>query len=259
MLKTIIFSKDRPMQLDLLLRSLPALSSPPTVIYRGDDVIYGDFADRCTLLKEHNFYDDTMRVLRSTREPFTMMLTDDTVFLQRPDMQSACATLADHPKALVFSLRLGENTTWCYMLGTAQVAVGMVHHGPAVLEWCVGLSTGDFAYPFDLSSSIYRTSDLVRWANTLGRFRNPNELEATLSKTPISADASMVSFARSVAVSVPMNVTQELWTNKYSGTQATSVPTLLARWKDGWRFDLPVSKLKTSSAHECLQLKQIRR
>jgi hypothetical protein len=52
-----------------------------------------------------------------------MMLTDDTVFLQRPDMQSACATLADHPKALVFSLRLGENTTWCYMLGTAQVAV----------------------------------------------------------------------------------------------------------------------------------------
>jgi hypothetical protein len=259
MLKTIIFSKDRPMQLDLLLRSLPALSSPPIVIYRGDDTIYNAFADRCTLLKEHNFYDDTMRVFRSTREPFTMMLTDDTVFLQRPDMPSACAILADHPKALVFSLRLGDNTTWCYMLGVAQVAAGMVYHGPAVREWPIALASGDFAYPFDLSSSIYRTSDLVRWANTLGRFRNPNELEATLSKTPISADATMVSFARSVAVSVPMNVTQELWANKHSGTHATSVQTLLSRWKDGWRFELPTSKLKTSSAHECIQLNQIRR
>jgi hypothetical protein len=259
---TLIFSKDRPMQLDLLLRTLPALSTPPTVLYKSttpDDPTAAAFADRCVLRKESDFYDDTIQVLRSIREPFTMVLTDDTVFLTPCDVSAACSALGDRAGALVFSLRLGRNTTWCYMLDVSQNAYFCSHANGSVLEWPIASASGDFAYPFDLSSSIYRTADLVRWVGMVGRFRNPNELEALMSRVPVSSASTMLSFARSVAVSVPLNVTQELWTNKHGGDRWTSVATLLLRWKLGWRFVIPDSKTKTSSAHECIQLSQERR
>lgn len=245
------------MQLDLLLRTLPP-GLNVHVLYRGDPDEYREAVSSyngVSLCREQQFYDDTLQLIRSAQDDCIMLLTDDTIFITSDvSLGRAREALRSDVTSLVFSLRLGTNTTWCYMLDSAQRPANATSRDGEVLRWYVQGSTGDFEYPFDLSSSIYRRADLIQRIEQLpGRFRNPNELEAMLSRMPMHPNATMLSFVRSVATSVPMNVTQELWTNKHCGTNETCTYALRKAWQRGQRFKIP-SKLKTpKSAHECIQ------
>jgi GT2 family glycosyltransferase len=142
--------------------------------------------------------------------------------------------LADDPELLVVSLRLGWNTTHCYMLDTAQTA-------PETWKYPWADHDLDFGYPFDLSSSIYRVADVLPLLE-MPAYSNPNTLEAFLdwSKDQFKDTRPLLLFdGNSRAFANPLNKVQTIFTGNKSGRDSRySIERLAALFDKGYRIDI---------------------
>ena len=88
-------------------------------------------------------------------------------------------SLNTYPDALGFSLRHGTNTSYCYPLRVDQelLTFSSIEHDFLLFDWTV--AEHDFAYPLEVSSSVYRVKDIT--AVLQDSFVNPNTLEAYLN------------------------------------------------------------------------------
>jgi len=98
----------------------------------------------------------------------------------------------------------------------------------------------DWGYPFDVSSSLFRTETILR---VLGdrRPENPNRLEATLAESaPLVAEESpfLACLDRSACFAIPWNRTQDEFRNRCGGQLHTSIELLAKRFDEGWRMDV---------------------
>jgi hypothetical protein len=276
-MKALAFSRDRPMQLDALLRSLSMHSTEEL----GVDVLC-KFTSKRTLdaytvalnqphcarvnfHAEQDFEADVRRLLARAGE-HALFLVDDTVFVRRWE-PSLCATaMTRGPGAIGVSLRLGDNATYCYPHARAQpipdrgplpddIGTGLwAHHWPG--------ADGDFGYPLELSSSVYRTADILAALEGVS-FTNPNTLEATLAaRAPMFASARpwLMSYETSVAFSVPANRVQNTYANRAGSNPELSAEALLQAWEDGYRIDVEaLAGYTPRGAHEEVPLKFMRR
>lgn len=237
---SIVFSKDRAMQLDACLRSIARFSpneGPVIVIYkattpefaRGYELL--NPGDRVRLVAES---DDFRRDVMEAIDPearYTVFHTDDDVFFRRPP---AIPIVPEGFAAL--SLRLGENTNFCYPTGQTQAIPELVATGPW-LAWNWVQASGDFAYPMSLDGHVFRTSLIVRMLSRL-RFTNPNRLEESLMRRRFSAPPLMLSFRESCVVSLPVNVVTTTHANRAGADPGLSPEALNARFLSGERIDL---------------------
>ena len=84
---------------------------------------------------------------------------------------------------------------------------------------------GDFAYPLELSSSLYRTSTAVNLFKRL-RFSDPNTLESQMSlqaRRVCPSNAVPALLGQSVAFSAPLNRVQNVYQNRVGGQEAFSI------------------------------------
>lgn len=142
MIDALVFSKDRPAQLDLLLRSIrkhaSAVYDTVVVLWTVSDERYatgyhllaGEH-EETHLLPELDFEHDVRQWLRAAG-PVVSFLCDDDVFYR------------DAPL-------------------------------PAVIPW--SYRGGDYDYPFSVDGNVYQRLDVIRLLDGLP-FRNPSELEA---------------------------------------------------------------------------------
>jgi hypothetical protein len=236
----IVFSKNRPMQLDALLRTLGSRApydGSITVIYlasgaeyeRGYELV--ERGERTRLLAQGN---DFRRAVLSSIDPgiaHTVFHTDDDLFF-RP----CPATPVVPPDCAAFSLRLGRNTTCCYPLNRRQ----HIPDSPADdrwLSWDWTRADGDFAYPFSLDGHIFATRLLLRLVGR-GPFSNPNELEQQLHYRRYLAPPRMLAFRESCVVSVPANTVTSTHRNRARDDLATSAAALNDRFLAGLRIDV---------------------
>lgn len=224
-MRAIVFSKNRPMQLDLLLTSLSRNAKglfDITVLWTG-----GEGYRICS--QEHpeaRFVEEdglTYQVRALLREgSLVTFLTDDDV-LYRP--LTAIPYLP--PNVICFSLRLGMNTNYCYPLARSQRV-------PEKVAWLWEQEDGDFGYPMSLDGHIFRASDLIP---VLGHFTTPNWLEVMLMKAaPTFKRPYMTCFSESRLVGLPLNRVQDEMPNRNGGTY--SVQELNQRYLRGERIDL---------------------
>ena len=160
-----------------------------------------------------------------------MFHTDDDVFFRAPP---AAPILPDGFAA--FSLRLGENTTYCYPLSRAQPVPPTVGAGP-LIAWDWTRAEGDFSYPMSLDGHVFATGPLLRILRRT-RFSNPNELEGELSLRRYLAPPLMVAFRESCLVSLPANVVTETHHNRSGESPEYTPEALNARFLAGERIDL---------------------
>lgn len=190
------------------------------------------------------------------RADYILFLVDDTIFVRPFDLRAATSALAVHPEAAGFSLRLGRNTTRCYVLSRPQAlpAFEILPNGVLKFDWTKG--DGDFGYPLEVSSSLYALETVQRLLHRLP-FSDPNTLESRMSlegRRLAHAQPALLCFPTSVAFSVPLNRVQEVFENRASSAPIS--PDMLAdMYERGQRIDITaLDTFVPSSCHQEVQL-----
>lgn len=172
----IVFSKDRPAQLDLLLRSLQRYAPAETThVIRawtwdyksGYDLIAAERPDVTIWVETadwpfHTILDNALRFAEAYGETVTFFCDDDVLY--RAIDEKPTTTLAHYLQVLTFSLRLAANprASWSFW------------------DW-TKLPPHDHGYPGSIDGHTFRTEDLrVMLAGQT--IENPLMLETILAK-----------------------------------------------------------------------------
>lgn len=191
-IKTVIFSKNRACQLEVLLRSL---NMPATVIYTYDPVFKSGYDKLIGIYPKVNFvleFDFKKQVIENLGE-YTLFLVDDDVMIKPFDEN--CPELEEfktNQDIVGLSLRLApyyedapkfQNNTWSWR--------GLKH---------------DWGYPMSVSAHIFRKQDILPIIVN-GVFNTPNDLEVLLRKNPPNKPI-MMCMDRPSIINVPANQVQ---------------------------------------------------
>ncbi|GEM_PF-727315 len=249
-LAAVIFSKDRAMQLDATLRSLhlhcpDATSAKLGVLYTTSSEQHAAHYEvlksvhpGVNFVRERDFRDDLLKLLGSAAH--VLFAVDDCLFVHNFRMSEVLEQLGRNPAALGFSLRLGRNTNYCYSFDHAQRSPEFQTINNSVLKFRWSGAEYDFGYPLEVSSSVYRTADLLPLL-TEQSFRSPNTLEAMLSENAgqfASTHPELLSFSQSAAFCAPLNMVQSECPNRAGEAGENSPDELAQRFANGDRIDL---------------------
>ncbi len=188
---------------------------------------------------------------------FFLFLVDDTIFVRSFSLTQIKNALCHFPKALAFSLRLGRNTKRCYSKSCSQRLPDFhpVESDYLLFRW-VG-EEGDFGYPLELSSSVYRRRDILLLLFCLP-YGNPNRLEQVLSVCSWffrRAKPDLLCFEDSVAFCAPINKVQSILDNRSGGRESYSSESLNERFLEGLRIDVDrLHGFLPNAAHQEIEL-----
>jgi len=186
---TIIFSKNRSLQLDLLLNSIKENNNENLnihVLYTYSDEqheksyeILAKEHPEATFHKEINFKQDLLDLI--SQEEYILFICDDAIVTNEFNINEIIELLNYYPEAVGFSLRLGANTNYCYSLNRNQNMPPSIKLKDNILMFSWVGSEADYGYPLEISSSIYKTRDILPTIANM-ESNNPNKLEWHMSK-----------------------------------------------------------------------------
>lgn len=273
-IQAIIFSKDRPLQLHATLASFALHASDASeiqinVLCRASNEAYGlgyskvaeELAGQLQInwIQEFDFKADLLACIQQPdagsrrqrlwnrltfRHPrlntdHLLFLVDDNLFIRPFCLQEIADTLNTYPDAIGFSLRVGRNTTSCYSLQCEQPSPPF-QSAPPGLGFPWPGQVGDFGYPLEVSSSVYRSADLISLLRNLP-YNNPNRLEQALSATSGLFSRrlpTLLCFEQSVAFCAPLNKVQSILDNRSGEQEEYSSEALNTLFLDGYRVNV---------------------
>lgn len=258
----LIFSKDRAMQLRAVVESLllhcrdhqriklQVLYKASNQLHRRQyDKLKAEFSDVC-FVEEVNFKEQALSLVSEFE--YVLFLVDDNLFVRDFFLGDAVKALRSNGDALGFSLRLGPNTTYCYARDIDQ-NVPAFRQIDRVLKYDWTWAEHDFGYPLELSSSIYRTAEVVQLLRQV-MFSSPNMLEGAMAANAHlyrQARNSLLCFEQSVTFCAPVNMVQTVWDNRVGGNLNYSVDRLAQMFEKGGRID--VERYSGFVPHSCHQ------
>lgn len=229
-INTIISSKNRACQLELLLRSL---TMPACVLYTCDPEFEAGYTKvskmypETKFVRETHFKTDLLNLIAAGQD-YVMFAVDDDVQI-RPFSEDALefTEFTNNPEIICLSLRLSPDYRWHGQPELVdnkwqwqQYARGSSHYHEYLRIW---------GYPMAVGANILRRADVLETLALAGEIKNPSYLEGALNlKTPnrpwvkclnkavfINNEANQVQkdfFSRTVGIS-----TQELETRFMQG------------------------------------------
>lgn len=230
-LQVICFSKSRPLQLHGYLTSLLSHADDVTVKVLVNPVLFEDaYANvaaefpQVEFVYEHDFCEELAAMIGPAE--YTMFGCDDAIITRDVEINLPGDCIGQ-------SLRLGRHIT--------RDMFGQPMKQPEFEDgsWDVGSAEGDWAYPWEVLGTIYRTE----WASLMvGHIRanSPSQLEAkgalcwrektTLRRLSCSPTSSLV---------VPtVNLVQQEYPNGICGDLELSPSFLRECWYKGLRMDV---------------------
>ena len=240
----VVFSKDRPMQLDCTLRSIEKNAKPDflTVIYKATNSEYeeGYRQIKANLIKETNF---RQNVLDSIKGDYTMFLTDDDIVFKKIKFE-------EFPDDVVcFSYRLGLNIDFCYSNNKPNKLKN--YKDGDFLEWDWSKEELDFAYPMSVTAHLFK-SDYIRKQTEKVNFSNPNVFEGVL-QTVGDVPPLMRSYKESCIVGVPANRVNDVTSNRNGETYSYPTKELNDLFLRGMRIDWESMEFKINAAQQELK------
>ncbi len=246
----ILFSKDRALQLDAALSSMfrhgTSLENLTlTVLYATSDENHAALYQRLEqrypgvqFRRQTDFKRDVLALARTAEQ--ILFLVDDNLFVRRFSFNECSDALIRHTDVLGVSLRLGENTRYCYSLDRPQSTPGFHELEGSMLKFTWPGQDCDFGYPLEVSSSLYRAADLLPLLERLD-YADPNGLEAGLAANVglfYGHRPALICPPRSITFCAPINKVQEVCDNR-AGERAEHTPEHLADlFRDGHRVDV---------------------
>lgn len=218
MINSLIFSKDRACQLDLLLRSIkehfPDLI-PSKILWKASD---GDFEKAYRKLqglhpefnfeKEKDFVEQTRSIVMGFKESHCLFLVDDEIVIRPVDIFLGESLLNSHDDIHCVSLRLNTNCTYCYPSDCWDELKETQRVGDLyVWDWTKQNPEHDFGYPSCINSHLYRTEEFQRHFSSL-KFFNVNNLEGMFNNRRGHFKPKMACFQQSKTINIANNLTQ---------------------------------------------------
>lgn len=168
MISNIVFTKNRPLQLDAYLRSLrrffPRGISQTYILYKAElfeseyEQLFDKYPD-CAVVREVDFHSDFLEVLNRVDTKYILFGVDDVVFFDSVDFSVINETFCECAGDIFgFTLRFGPESVKDGNDEMERITVA----GQKIyrLNWQNGWMAHT-RYPFELCSTIYK-SDLVR-------------------------------------------------------------------------------------------------
>jgi hypothetical protein len=247
---SIVFSMDRPLQLEALLRSISKTVeglSRLIVLYKASDERFASAYEEVIALHggadrrfarevdAKPFKEALLEILEALEQERVFFLVDDIVFMKDTDLS------AFDPfdlRRFVPSLRLGSSISYSYNLGKSQAKPRFRPRRGGLLSWRWARGDIDWGYPLSLDGNMFDTQETLEILRSLS-FRSPNTLEAAmqdaigrfLSRRGLCFEAPRI-------VNIPCNRVQNDFANRHS--DLADPVQLLDAWKRGFRADLSV-------------------
>ena len=265
-------SKDRALQLDATINSLlrhcrDLHSAAVKVLYTTSTQAHEEryrslvshYSD-CSFISFIREIDFRSQILSFLAEsPFILFLVDDSLCVDSFHLADAVILLNAQYDALGLSLRLGKNSTHCYPINAPQrlplfEAVGQGVHR---FDWRSGQH--DFCYPLEVSSSLYRRSDLLPLLFSAS-FQKPNSLEDALARCAgaFAWDKPyLLCYETSRTFCAPINMVQvEIPSNRAGKMNDYAPETLGLHFDRGERIDVSAyDGFVPDSSHQEIELK----
>lgn len=248
-INAIVFSKDRPSQLHLLIESINKnapfmfnLNVLYTYSNQEFEKGYEVLKDICktklwnvNFIKESNFKEDLIDLVKSDYK-YTTFFTDDDVLFGEIDYETIEKSLLNED-IFCFSLRLGKNTTHCYTENQNNQIV-LSGEKDNYIFWDWQKSWYDFGYPLSVDGHIFRTKEILKLSKPLN-FQNPNTYEASLQIYDSFPRIMMAGYKDgSKLVGVPVNVVQNVFKNRKGESFNVSTKDLNDKFISGQFIDL---------------------
>ncbi len=167
-ISNIVFTKNRPLQLDAYLESLhrhlPAEKMQTYVIYKVElfDEQYSSVFERfpdCVVVREKDFHDDFMNLFASLDTEYVLFGTDDVVYYDSVDFAFVEETFSGFSSDIFgFTFKFGSESL--RDSGDLVVEVKAGKQNLFKVNWKQAKDR-NAKYPFELNSTIYKTA-LVR-------------------------------------------------------------------------------------------------
>ncbi len=167
-ISNIVFTKNRPLQLEAYLQSLFTHFSPELfqtyILYKVElfeqeyEQLFKKYSN-CTVTRENDFHSDLLRVLSQINTEYILFGIDDVVYFDEVDFEVIDQTFKNFSNEIFgFTLRFGQQiiNNGKDLVGRTPVAGQVVYS----LDWTKG-QTPTTRYPFELCATIYRT-ELIR-------------------------------------------------------------------------------------------------
>lgn len=261
----IVFSKDRALQLDALLRSYFFYTENPVsvkVLFRASSVefekAYAEliqlYSDRpIEFIQERSFKKDLVELFDRLTCSKVIFLVDDLQFKNPVNFKSFTGI---NPRENIASLRLGTHLNYAYTLNMKQPLPTFKKVGD-MLSWNWNKASGDWAYPLSVDGHLFDKEEFKVLVNELD-YKAPNSFEAALQLMhPFFAKRNGLCFQNSVLINNPCNKVQNENDNVFGNA---SIEDLNAKWLEGYRVDFQqFDQLRNVSAHQELPLTFLKR
>ena len=243
--QVVVFSKNRAMQLDCCLHSffdncvekvdINVLYTTTSEEHENSYKILQKTYENVVFFREMSFKSDLLSIL--CNKIYILFVVDDAIFTTPFSLQKIINLLKYHSKTIGFSLRLGKNTNYNYPYDSLQIIPKYtISDNVMIYRWTT--ANLDFAYPVELSSSLYLVSDILPVLEQT-EYKNPNDLEWMfyINLGYFANIKSLIAcFETSVAFCNPINMVQQVNNNRSGRNPELNPEKLLELFNDGYRI-----------------------
>ncbi len=253
-MKVLVFSKNRPLQLEAYLDSLMFYTNVKEedihILYRYDWCYDGLIRK----YQEVRWNDETEFGFEKTlnlmvdgfdNEDVVLFGCDDCVYYNKVDLNVLSNLFYDNA-IIGASFRLGTNINQFphrYFESDDHI----------YYDW--RYARGDFSYPFDVMASTYRVPLIKEILKTnQGKIRIPNDLESCgyyfCNQREVAAahPLMILPYGEAKCAAMDVNRTQSLYPNRTQGTADHSIDNLIRLYGEGYRIDW--QSIKDVESHE---------
>ena len=260
MINALIFSKDRALQLDLLLKSIEKNAKDIfnlNVLYAFSDDKFNDGYNmvidqypNVNFIKEKDFKNQTLDIIKDSNEEFFTFFTDDSLFFGEVDENEILNSFKEDKNNLCFSLRLGKNTTFCYVVNSENKLYGEERIGEKSMKWDWQKHFLDYHFPFSINGHIFKRDEIYKFVKKTN-FYCHNELEEGLQMFNSYPKNIMSSFEQSTLVNTPINIVQTYCFNKFGEMHSYTPSELNNHLISGNTINY--NEIKIENVYSCFQ------
>eukprot|EP01113_Clastostelium_recurvatum_P006299 TRINITY_DN12853_c0_g1_i1.p1 TRINITY_DN12853_c0_g1~~TRINITY_DN12853_c0_g1_i1.p1 ORF type:complete len:663 (-),score=90.88 TRINITY_DN12853_c0_g1_i1:379-2367(-) len=264
-LHVIVFSKDRAFQLKEYLRTLHELVIQPSSVQVQVAVLYyasppfqrsyrqlqKDYP-KVRFVSESSLGHQLVELVRANQTEFTMFGVDDVIFFREFNVSSAMEVLRTREDIAAYHIKLHPGVTYSHPADahmTVPTLAPVVLPDPCepCMSWTREGATHDWAYPWELCASVYRTQDVALMLDAIVTqhgiaegLGHPNRLEASGHQlhSRIFQDRPMCACPRDpVACAITVNRVQSVISNRIYLECAVDIDQMDAMLWEGARID----------------------
>lgn len=246
-IQTIVFSKNRAMQLHALLFSYfhyTRNAGPVKVIFTCSTgrhfeayrILQEELKELpIEFVKETDFPVQLKKMVKSIDADRIFFMTDDGIFLDHFDLNDC---LQYNPLEYIFSLRLGKDFTFCYSHNRKQEIPTFNGTERQLLHtwvWADLENSPDWSYPLSVDATIFWRKEIDTILDLIA-FKSPSSLESQMQLyVDLFKNREGVCYTKTKYVNVPCNIVQNEFNNITTGTFSTD--DLLQKFLNGQRIN----------------------